>query len=375
MAASFSSRRRLALACLLTLAGCHDLDRISVVPACEPNFVRVGDKCLPEPPTCAGDAPTCGPGKNDSCCSFDLVDTSKDANGGRFDRSYDTSGQPEQSGLQVIGFQAKGAATAIISPYYLDRYEVTVGRFRKLYNIYDEWLRNNPLAGAGAHTKSAKVGWRSSWRQPETFSTSKEQLRAALAGPPGQDIDKGCEPQVLAALEDPTGANDHKPMTCINWYEAYLFCIYDGARLPTEAEWNYAAAGGSQQRAYPWSPLDGDGIVIGDEYANVAAPAGAFRLLDVGSLPKGMARFGHHDLAGNAIEWVFDRCSTCAEYRSPNATDPVDIDVPGDVNVIARGGSFRFGWGNARTAFRQRVQADANGRFQDTGWRCARNGP
>ena len=41
-------------------------------------------------------------------------------------------------------------------------------------------------------------------------------------------------------------------MNCIDWYTAYAFCIWDGGRLASEAEWNFAAAGGSEQRYYPW---------------------------------------------------------------------------------------------------------------------------
>jgi formylglycine-generating enzyme len=359
------SRCAVALLVGVLATACHDLDEI-VGPSgrCQPGFIRVGNSCLAEPPSCADMPRTCGPARNSSCCAFDLIPASSDANNGLFDRSWDRSGQSDQEGQKVTGFQMKGAATAIVSAFYLDRYEVTVGRFRKLYAVWNEWLQNNPLPGAGNYARSTKGGWRFSWRQPDIFATEKSALELAISD---------CEPAVRAALDDNSGAHDHQPMTCINWFEAYLFCIFDGGRLPTEAEWNFAATGGSQQRAYPWSPPEGDGLVMGDDYANVGAPAGALRLFDVGHYPKGVGRYGQYDLAGNAIEWVYDRCGDCESYRTKGETDPIEIDIMGDVNVVARGGSFRFGWRNARTAFRQRVAADVTGRWGDTGWRCARN--
>ncbi len=48
------------------------------------------------------------------------------------------------------------------------------------------------------------------------------------------------------------GSNENQPINCVTWYEAFAFCISDGGYLPTAAEWNYAAAGGSDQRAYPF---------------------------------------------------------------------------------------------------------------------------
>ncbi len=49
-----------------------------------------------------------------------------------------------------------------------------------------------------------------------------------------------------------TGAQESLPMNCINWFEAYAFCIWDGGFLPSEAEWLYADVGGSGEREYPW---------------------------------------------------------------------------------------------------------------------------
>ena len=65
----------------------------------------------------------------------------------------------------------------------------------------------------------------------------------------------GWQPQynAIRLYQTWTANNDNLPMNCITWFEAFAFCIWDGGRLPTELEWNYAAAGGSSQNVYPCS--------------------------------------------------------------------------------------------------------------------------
>jgi formylglycine-generating enzyme len=360
---------------LLQAPACHDLDAIVPGPdaACDPSEIRVGNACLKQPPSCEDVARTCGPNRNESCCVYDLIDTRSDRNGGAFDRGWDRSDNPLQppNNIPVVGWQRRGEAPATVSPFYLDRYEVTLGRFLTLYLRYQDYLQGIDLEARGAQVRGNRATtWRKVWEDPNLMSLTDTDLDAAL---------RACEPQVINDLKDPTGSKDNHPMTCVNWYEALLFCIFDGGRLPTEAEWNFAAAGGSEQRPFPWSMdtvlTDRDGFA---SYANVDVGGQVFQPMDVGSFPQGRGRYGQYDLAGNATEWVFDRCGDCAKYAVPRGTDIVEIDVPGreaDVNVITRGGSFRLDLASARTSYRRQAVSSAVGRYPDTGWRCARNGP
>src|SRR5436190_2500975 len=103
------------------------------------------------------------------------------------------------------------------------------------------------------------------------------------------------------------GANDNLPLNCADWYVAFAFCAWDGGRLPTLAEWNMAAAGGDQQRLYPWW-APGSAMVVDKTYANYGSPYSvdvrAFK--KVGALPKGNGRWGHADLSRNVAEWLRD---------------------------------------------------------------------
>jgi formylglycine-generating enzyme required for sulfatase activity len=138
------------------------------------------------------------------------------------------------------------------------------------------------------------------------------------------------------------GPHDNRPINCASWYTAFAFCAWEGGRLPTQAESNFARAGGDKQRRYPWPEN-----VIDDTYASFFDPPprmcngdgiDACRLEDliaVGSRPKGAGRWGHFDLQGNVVEWTMD-----AEGPLPVPCDDCLVWGAGTNRRIVSGGGF-----------------------------------
>jgi sulfatase modifying factor 1 len=238
----------------------------------------------PAVPNCMGLPMTCGARGNDSCCQAAPI------TGGTFYRSYDAVGFTD------MGFPAK------VSDFTLDKYEVTVGRFRAFVNAGFGTQANPPAAGGGIHPRLAGSGWDSAWNSLLATNTTA-LVKAIKCGAPYQ------------TWTDAPSENDNKPMSCATWQEAMAFCIWDGGYLPTEAEWNYAASGGSEQRVYPWSN-PASSSTIDCAYANyyVNSPDGTFCVTAVtgaanrvgSESPMGDGRWGHSDLVGNAWEWTLD---------------------------------------------------------------------
>ena len=127
-------------------------------------------------------------------------------------------------------------------------------------------------------------------------------------------------------------------MNCIDWYEAYAFCIWDGGFLPSEAEWEAAAAGGPEQRAYPWGSAapTGDLYLISDcDYpAGATGCSGVANIAPVGTAMLGAGRWGQLDLAGELAEWTLD-------YYAPYVDPCTDCVFLTDYSYrVVRGGSF-----------------------------------
>ena len=188
----------------------------------------------------------CGPGGGgtESCC------TSLEVTGGTYYRTYDTTFDMNGNAiLGVDGGPTGEADPATVSGFRLDKYLVTVGRFRQFVSAWNAgWT---PSAGSGKHTHL---------NGGNGLSATGGGLRAGL-GHGGQPQHCADERQPLGRMRSiPASATwtasaasqENLPINCVNWWESYAFCIWDGGFLPSEAEWEYAAAGGSQQREYPW---------------------------------------------------------------------------------------------------------------------------
>lgn len=156
------------------------------------------------------------------------------------------------------------------------------------------------------------------------------------------------------------GKKEDRPIVNVTWDEAAAFCEFSGGRLPTEAEWEYAARGGQHDAIYPngASISRGEanyGSVGGNDVWHYAAP--------VGSFPANA--HGLHDMAGNVWEWCADWLDE-DYYRNSPETDP-----PGPEHGVARaarGGSWGFGPKYLRTSIR--VRAAPGDRSEDMGFRC-----
>jgi formylglycine-generating enzyme required for sulfatase activity len=237
----------------------------------------------------------------------------------------------------------KPAHQVALQPYCMDQFEVTVDAYK---NCSD-----------GGHCKRA--GTTNEW----DGIADKER--------------KAFDP--LCNVRDPSGKARH-PINCVDWEMADKFCHETGKRLPTEAEWEFAARG-PDGRKYPWGddePASAHlnacgkecvawGLKNGiDEKAMYEADDGFANTAPVGSFPKGASRYGIQDVVGNVWEWVADYYGP---YKSDEQKDPKG-PAEGTERVI-RGGAWNGSFASwVRPTFR--YKDNPSKRSYGIGFRCAK---
>jgi formylglycine-generating enzyme len=224
--------------------------------------------------------------------------------------------------------------------------------------------RRRGLADSGSEGE-LEAGWGPDWNQLTDLTNTDGD---------GSDL---CEASHQTWTEAPDG-NETRPINCVSWYQAYAFCIWDGGFLPSEAEWNYAAAGGGGaegQRLYPWGATvpeaNADLAVYGCRFGGDGEPpcTGVENIAPVGSVAAGNGRWDQADLAGNLWEWNLDSyveagtaflgtCDDCA-YLSPNA-----------IGNVIKGGGYENSASRLITS--DRSTAAPSLAYDAIGFRCAR---
>jgi formylglycine-generating enzyme required for sulfatase activity len=156
------------------------------------------------------------------------------------------------------------------------------------------------------------------------------------------------------------------PVVNISWYAAVAYCQWTGKRLPTEAEWEYAARGGLRAKAFPWGdePVDKTRVNYSESGFGDTTPVGSYNANG----------YGLFDMAGNVWEYLADEWG---RYSSSAQNDPVaggslfldDAFLAITSRRVIRGGSWGGAPVNLRVTYRD--SHPPNGARDFVGFRCA----
>jgi len=229
--------------------------------------------------------------------------------GGTFRMGSDTAPERDQRPMHRVR----------LSPFKIDLYPVTNRQFQM-------FVRETQYT-----TTAERQGWSYIFH-----GESKAWARMAGANwrnPSGNNLYAEIESGAMTAMLD-------LPVVHVSWEDAEAFCRWAGKRLPTEAEWEYAAKGGLLDAVYPWGnqrQIDGKYLAnywqgrFPDE--NMGAD-GFLGLAPVGSFPANP--YGLFDMGGNVWEWCGDRYAADYYRRSPLENPAGPSVEEGETTAVAR---------------------------------------
>lgn len=255
-----------------------------------------------------------------------------------------TAGTPDLTDMALIpggeflmgtndseGFPADGEGPVHrvrLDSFYMDRIAVTNEAFGRFVNA------------TGYRTEAVRFGWSYVFHLLVSSETSAAVIRVPQQTPWWLPVEGADWRHPEGPDSDLEGRQDH-PVIHVSWNDAAAYCAWVGKRLPTEAEWEYAARGGLMQKRYPW----GDELKPeGEHRCNIWQ--GKFPVKDHAGdgfsgtapvwsyLPNG---YGLYQMSGNVWEW-------CADWFSPSYYRSGDYDNPAGpaegTGRVMRGGSY-----------------------------------
>jgi formylglycine-generating enzyme required for sulfatase activity len=317
----------------------------------------------------------CEGASGESCC------TTLEVTGGTYYRTYDLD-EDGSTSIPPDGGPTGEADPATVSGFRLDKYLVTVGRFRQFVGAVmatdagpDGYV---PAAGSGKHAHLNGGRGLANNASPGSYELGWVTGDDSNIAPTNDNL--ACEPP-YDTWTATAGDEENLPINCVNWFEAYAFCIWDGGFLPSEAEWEYAAAGGGGaegQREFPWGKAvpgtTNEYAIYGCNYyagpaleAGVGPCEGMGNIAPVGTASRGAGRWGQLDLAGELFEWNLDWYAPYAD-----CTDCADLTLVSSATDyrVNRGGLFNLSPSLLVPAYRNSV--NPTGRSGGIGFRCAR---